>query len=429
MAEDVINSLENMKLTTEEEEVITVPDEGRKDEIESCNLSLIGKFLTCKPFNKRAAQNTLRKAWGLDDRVQILEVGASLFQFKFQTEFDLDRVLSGGPWTFDNQALLLCKWQKGMTASNVKFDSLSLWVQIWGAPFDMFSTKVASEVGSRMGVVEEIEKRPKQEAQSLFMRVKVSLPLSKPLRRGGYIAGSDGGRSWVTFKYERLPMLCHYCGVLGHDTRHCAGHYAVLKNEKEVTCQYGDWLKSVGVRYASPSKKKPSQFSASENSGGDKMTAAVGVQTKNPTEGVNDEKGKSKDQGTGTNFQAVTNLSNEETTSVTDNISPINSETILEVPATRGELHAGGELTKNGPIVGNHTARPKWTRVIRMECGPRIAELCQRKEILGKRDSSQFNMQEAGDDEEMHVEKRGRVQDDQIHITAAGVPEHPCRSQ
>ena len=36
MAEDVINSLEKMTLTTEEEEVIVVSDEGRKEEIESC---------------------------------------------------------------------------------------------------------------------------------------------------------------------------------------------------------------------------------------------------------------------------------------------------------------------------------------------------------------------------------------------------------
>ena len=59
MAEEVINSLENslenMKLTTKEEEVIAILDEGRKEEIESCSLSLIGKFLTCKTFNKKAA--------------------------------------------------------------------------------------------------------------------------------------------------------------------------------------------------------------------------------------------------------------------------------------------------------------------------------------------------------------------------------------
>ena len=55
MADEVINGLKNMRLTTEEEEVIIISDEGRKEEIESYALSLVGKFLTCKPFNKRAA--------------------------------------------------------------------------------------------------------------------------------------------------------------------------------------------------------------------------------------------------------------------------------------------------------------------------------------------------------------------------------------
>ena len=51
MAGDVIESMENMKLTSEEEEIIAISDEGRLAEIESCNLSLIGKFLTCRAFN------------------------------------------------------------------------------------------------------------------------------------------------------------------------------------------------------------------------------------------------------------------------------------------------------------------------------------------------------------------------------------------
>ena len=45
MANDVIDSLENMKLTSEEEEVIPISDEGRLEAIESCNLSLTGKFI------------------------------------------------------------------------------------------------------------------------------------------------------------------------------------------------------------------------------------------------------------------------------------------------------------------------------------------------------------------------------------------------
>lgn len=75
-----------MKLTSNEVEDIQVSEEGRKNEIDSCVLSLIGKFLTCKPFNRKAANNTLRKAWGLDKELQISKVGLNLFQFKFQSE-------------------------------------------------------------------------------------------------------------------------------------------------------------------------------------------------------------------------------------------------------------------------------------------------------------------------------------------------------
>lgn len=86
MAEDVINGMVKMKLMSNEEEDIQVSEEGRKNDIDSCVLSLIGKFLTCKPFNRKAANNTLRKAWGLDKELQISEVGLNLFQFKFQSE-------------------------------------------------------------------------------------------------------------------------------------------------------------------------------------------------------------------------------------------------------------------------------------------------------------------------------------------------------
>ena len=32
-------------------------------------------------------------AWGLENRLQIIEVGPNLFQFKFETEFDIACIL------------------------------------------------------------------------------------------------------------------------------------------------------------------------------------------------------------------------------------------------------------------------------------------------------------------------------------------------
>ena len=181
MADDVATGLGKMKLTSYEEEVIPILDEGRLEALESCSLSLIGKFLTCKPFNKRAAKNTLRKAWWLENSLQIIEVGPNLFQFKFQLEFDMVRIIQDGPWAFDNQLLLLRWWQKGMTVENIKLKHASLWIQIWGALFDMVSPQVVKEVGSRLGIVEEVEWKQRHDDPNFFMHVKVALPIGKPL--------------------------------------------------------------------------------------------------------------------------------------------------------------------------------------------------------------------------------------------------------
>ena len=128
-----------MKLASDEEEIIPISNEGRLEALESCTLSLIGKFLTCKPSNKPAAKNALKRAWGLENSLQIIEVGPNLFPFKFQSEFDMAQILQDGLWSFDNQLLLLQRWQKRVTVGNIKFEHASLWIQIWGAQFDMVS--------------------------------------------------------------------------------------------------------------------------------------------------------------------------------------------------------------------------------------------------------------------------------------------------
>ena len=215
MAKGVSEILDKLKLTSEEEEVIEIADERRVSEIENCVLSLVGKFLTCKLYNKRAALSTLRRVWGLDSELQIVEVGENLFQFKFRTKFQMARILKVGPWSFDNQMLLLKRWQCEMSAANVVLDRVSLWVQIWGAPFDMVSPQIAIDIGGRIGTVKEVEKQRSNDSQSLFMRVRVSISVSKPLRRGCFISDSDGNRTWLNFKYERLRCSATFVDLLG----------------------------------------------------------------------------------------------------------------------------------------------------------------------------------------------------------------------
>ena len=107
-------------------------------------------------------------------------------------------------------------------------------------------------VGNQLGRVLEVEKWRNNKSQNFFMRVKVAIPLEKEIRRGAFLAWSDGRKHWVNFNYERLPIFCNYCGLLGHDIRYYAKYFSKRKTGTDVECGYGDWLKVMGGRARSP---------------------------------------------------------------------------------------------------------------------------------------------------------------------------------
>ena len=51
--------------------------------------------------------------------------------------------------------------------------------------------------------------------------MKVTIDTNKPLCRGRLISLPHGKQSWVSFKYERLPNFCSWCGCLNHGDRDC----------------------------------------------------------------------------------------------------------------------------------------------------------------------------------------------------------------
>ena len=79
-----------------------------------------------------------------------------------------------------------------------------------------------------------------------FIRVRVTIDITKPLCRGrvvhleGGVGGGGGGGVWVTFKFERLPNLCYWCGCLNHDDREC-GLWIESKGTLPLSAtQFGD---------------------------------------------------------------------------------------------------------------------------------------------------------------------------------------------
>ena len=72
----------------------------------------------------------------------------------------------------------------------------------------------------------------------------------------------------MDYKYERLPIFCHYCGILGHDFKNCAAHYAAEKNGGAEEYQYGEFLRAIGGRSRGSASQSTSAKSSSAEGAG-----------------------------------------------------------------------------------------------------------------------------------------------------------------
>lgn len=108
-----------------------------------------------------------------------------------------------------------------MTARSVTFSEVPMWIQMWGLPFDLINDEEGLDIGKRLGRVVEVDKKTFSSDQARFIRVRVAIPLEKPIRRGGYVSNPKGDQVQIGFKYERLVGLCFQCGLFGHDAKEC----------------------------------------------------------------------------------------------------------------------------------------------------------------------------------------------------------------
>ena len=56
-----------------------------------------------------------------------------------------------------------------MTVNFVRFNSIPMWVQVWGLPFDLLSEEVGRDIGNGLGKVVEVDLKAFSSDQARFL--------------------------------------------------------------------------------------------------------------------------------------------------------------------------------------------------------------------------------------------------------------------
>uniref|UniRef100_A0A7N2LTL6 Zinc knuckle CX2CX4HX4C domain-containing protein n=1 Tax=Quercus lobata TaxID=97700 RepID=A0A7N2LTL6_QUELO len=162
------------------------------------------------------------------------------------------------------------------------------------APF--MTREVAEELCGNAGIVDKTTDFSNMMGGS-FMRVRVIIDASLPLCRGRLISFDEGEEGWVSFRYERLPNICYWCGCLNHYDKDCDRWIESDGSLKDEDKEYESWIRTTAAVLTKKSmvrvpgfyearKKKPQPV----GKGGGAVTSRTAVEHAEPSVSVETSK-------------------------------------------------------------------------------------------------------------------------------------------
>lgn len=186
-------------------------------------------------------EETFSRVWRLNDTGAFEKVERDTLLVNFGSQMDKERVVEGGPWTFEGTALLIQQWEPGMSGEDFECKTINSWVRLYKLPFEYRRKEYAIAFAGLAGAV--IEKITYGEGHNgdgsqEYMQVRVKLDITNPIMQGFFLRREGRRPLWIPMKYVKLPNLCFTCGRFTHETRLCRIHST--GQEKE----FGNWLRA-----------------------------------------------------------------------------------------------------------------------------------------------------------------------------------------
>jgi hypothetical protein len=197
-----------------------------------------------KPAVTEAMENALGPLWCPMKGIKVKELGDNKFLFTFLQSSGKRKAVDNGPWMFDKNLLVMEEFDASKTIDEYSFNMIPIWVRVFKLPLGDMDRETGELIGNQIGEFLEVDGLDGGMAVGQSLRIKVRMPITKPIMRGTMVEVEGGRRTiWCPFEYEYCPDFCFICGMIGHVEKECS-----KKLKKGEEPQFGRWLKWVPPR-------------------------------------------------------------------------------------------------------------------------------------------------------------------------------------
>lgn len=180
---NVTELFRKLNLTGEEEAILDFSD--GEDEIATLTeWALVGKVLSPMMIHIGTIRSAMKPAWGNLAGLKVRAIGAkqdNLFVVEFGSARDMERVLSESPWMVGKYVVLLQDYDARLSASEIVFDRLELWVRVLNLPLGWMNRAKGSRALGLIGNVVKMDVDNDGKASRAFLRGRVAMEINKPI--------------------------------------------------------------------------------------------------------------------------------------------------------------------------------------------------------------------------------------------------------
>jgi len=198
-----------------------------QDELESgisdCRMNLHGRITLATgdtPLITQALKNKLCSLWPTLKEWNVLPLGRGFFEFHFGSVEDMRKIWALGVVNLKPGILRFSCWTKAFKPHNQAQTHAHIWVRLMQLPQEYWRKKTLFEIASALGTPLTIDEATLSRRFGIFARVLVNVDMSSILF-DSVVVESEGLALPIVVQYERQPLFCVQCNMLGHSTQNC----------------------------------------------------------------------------------------------------------------------------------------------------------------------------------------------------------------